>query len=237
MDTTFEFKYWPCDLVPVFSKPVLATLRKDDDCKKGQDIFGMRSIVLAISFDKLIEIPKIITSRNALVFLGFTPTRAQEIWRYIIMVPESLDGPDIERGGAFYFWKDLTEFVDTKIIAARKHADYMHGRAYSKKLLDDIGLTNEVQMQQGLRIKTDDNNNGESNLTCLQAQMPENAVALAKQYIRYRWDLLLGLGDIIAKGGNWKEGIVAKITQDPIDFTALQISESNSWSPWLPPTL
>lgn len=114
------------------------------------------------------------------------------------------------------------------------HADSIHDVACLKKLLDGIGLSNEVQTQV-FRIKKSDNNNNNNNgeavvLTCLQAQLPEDAISLAKQYIKLRWELLFDLEHIIATGGNWKETIVAKFARtDPIDFTALQILELNPW--------
>lgn len=64
-----------------------------------------------------------------------------------------------------------------------------------------IGLTNEVQFK-GLRIK---NNYCEAILTSLRAQMPKDAISLAKQYIKRRWEILVGLQGIITQRENWRE--------------------------------
>ena len=90
-----------------------------------------------------------------------------------------MDGPDIEDGGEYYFWKDTVEFLDVKISLAMEPA--INGGRDSKALLDDVGLTNEVQLLD-LRIKSDDD---ESILISLQAQKPEDALPLAKQYIQH----------------------------------------------------
>lgn len=121
-----------------------------------------------------------------------------------------MDGPDIEDGGEYYFLKDTIEFLDKKISFAKEHAN--NRDRDSKTLLDDIGLTDEVQLQR-LRIISDGK---ESILTCLQAQRPKDALPLAKQYIQHRWEILVGLEDIITKRRNWREDTVTKFTQHPI---------------------
>lgn len=219
MDTEGDFKYWPYDKIPVISETALEMLEKNTDYETGRDGFGGHSIKLII-FDKCIEVPKFLTSKGALAFLGFTHTRAEQLWTYLINVPPSMDGPDIEDGGEYYFWKGTVEFLDVKISLAKEPA-INRGRD-SKALLDDVGLTNKVQLQE-LRITSDYD---ESILTCLQAQMPEDALPLAKQYIQHRWEILVGLEDIITKRVDWREDTVKKFTQHPIDLMAADRAES-----------
>ena len=86
MDTEGEFKYWPYDKIPVISETALKMLEKNFDYETGRDEFGRHSIKLII-FDNYIEVPKFLTSKGALAFLGFTHTRAEQLWEYLINVP------------------------------------------------------------------------------------------------------------------------------------------------------
>ena len=80
-------------------------------------------------------------------------------------------------------------------------------------------------------------NHCEAILTSLRAQMPEDGISLARQCIKRRWEILVGLQDIITQRENWEEEIVRKFAPGPIDFTALHFLELNPWGLWKPPTL
>lgn len=221
MDTESDYKYWPYDDIPIISERVLAKLGGHHEYETAWDTFGERSLKLRI-LDERIELPKYLTSKGALAFLGFTRTHVKELWQYLIHVPEPMDGPDIECGGEHFFWTDIIQFLDDKISSAREAASN-HDRKSAKVLLDHMGLTQKVQMQE-LRITSDD---GQTIVTCLQAQMPKYAFSLAKQYIQQRWIMLLELEDIIDRGGNYRENIAARFTQHPIEMTAVKLPESN----------
>lgn len=220
MDTE-EDKYWLYIRMPVFSKKVLTTLRKHNFCEIRRNIYG-ESLITLIILDKRIELPKYLTSKGALVFLGFTPTLVDELWKHLGNAPEPTDGFDIECGGKFYFWTHTTEFLEKKIAAAKENSN---GHDRTKKILDNLGLTDDVQLQ-GIRIK---GNHCEAILTSLRAQMPEDGISLARQYIKRRWEILVGLQDIITQRENWEEEIVRKFAPGPIDFTALHFLELNPW--------
>lgn len=98
MDTEKEFKYWPDDLIPVIFEPVLAMLAKDDYYMTGKDNFVEHSIILKIS-DKEIKIPKYLTSKKTLAFLGLTPSCVKKLWQDINSDPGWVDGPNIKYGG------------------------------------------------------------------------------------------------------------------------------------------
>lgn len=221
MDTEEELKYWPEDLIPVISKPVLAVLTKDEYYMTGQTNFVEYSMILKLSH-KEIKIPKYLTSKEALAFLGLNPSRVKELWQDLNSNPELLNRSNIESGKGFYVWKIIIKFLEKKSNIT-EHANY-YDRAYSKKVLDDIGLTNEAQLRD-LKIKT---GYGEAILN-LQAQIPKDAIFLAKQYIKHRWEMLAQLEFVIAKRKNWREDVLMRFIQQPFDLTTFYPPESNYW--------
>lgn len=211
MDTQSDFKYWPYDDIPTISERVLAKLEEYNEYERDWDTFGERSLRLLI-LNKCILIPRFLTSKGALVFLGFNRTRVKQIWHNQIRLPEPMDEPDIENGGEHLFWTYIVQFLDDNISSAREYEN--NSTASSQDLLDRVGLTREVQRQE-LRITDAD---GLTILTSLQAQLPKDAVPLAKQYIKHRWAMLVGLEDIIDKRVDFREDIVAKFTRHPIEI-------------------
>lgn len=217
-----EFKYWPKDFIPVISELVLPMLDKDDYHEEGQNLFLNEVIKLTI-LDKNIIIPKYLTSPRALTFLGFTESRARILWRHLKNVATNEDGPNVEGGSGFYFWRDLIKILEKQIIDTMENKD-MHNIAYSRKVLDNIGLTNEVQLQD-IKVTT---GYGEATLN-LRAQIPKDTIPLAKQYITHRWKMLTQLSDIITKKEDWRKEVMLNFAQGPIGLTSLHLPEFNPW--------
>lgn len=215
MDADSDFKYWPCDDINILSERVLTQLAEYNEYERAWDNFGERSLTLII-LGRCIHLPRFLTSKAALAYLGFTRTRVEELWQGQIRVPESMDGPNIECGGEYYFWAFIIQFLDDKISSARENAENGVIRS-SKDLLDDMGLTRNVQRQE-LRVTSGDD---QTIVTSLRAQMPKDALPLAKQYIIQRWAMPLGLNDTIDQRGSLREDIVTKFTQHPIEITAV----------------
>lgn len=218
MDTKKEFKYWPKDVISVISESVLPMLNKNDYHEDGQDFNNLIRLTI---LGKCITIPKYLTSEKTLIFLGFTQSRAKILWQHLTNVPKDMNGPNIENGSGFYFWRDLMKILEVQIANTMENEND-HNRKYTRKVLDNIGLTNEAQFQD-IKLKTD---GGEAIVT-LRYQIPKNTIIIAKQYIKYRWEMLIQLNDIITKKGDWKKEIVMKFTQDPIDLTTLYFPKSD----------
>lgn len=208
-------KYWPHDRnIPVLSESNLAKLREANVLEIMKDPFGEDMLHIkqgVVDF----RLPKMLTSRAALLFMGFTEPQAEKLWKILIKVSSPPVVPNVENGGQWAFWMGVRLWMDDEIFEARTlfRGEEEVYRTY--KILDHVGVTQRCR-QQAFKVIRD----GKEVLTNLQEQKPQDVLYLVKKYIDHRWQMLAKVESLIALENKsvWWPRLVKEVTKSPIDF-------------------
>lgn len=160
------------------------------------------------------QIPKYLTCKGTLEFLGFSEKEIDLIWQYVINRKPPSNEP-IAPYRAYGFWQGINNYLDTKfknLVEENKPIQIMD----SKQILDAIGLRNDVQLQT-LKLTNEGRN---PFYICLQNQNPRYMIQWARRYIRRRWSILADLENHISSrpGDGWLLDIVREFNDKPIDL-------------------
>lgn len=214
---------WPVEKkIPVLSELIFDLLLKKDIIETGEEggklpfnSFGDEIFRLKHNND-LYEIPKVITSKGALLFLGFKTNDIEVLWHYILNRVPPRNEP-VSPYRAYGFWRGINEYLDIKckyLFDQNRDVTIMQ----TKQMLDIIGLRTNVQIQT-LQITND---RKEILYLSLQNQNPRSVVSWARRYIQRRWRVLADLENYITSkpGDGWVLDLVKEIKDKPVDSDA-----------------
>lgn len=209
---------WPMEKkIPVLSELIFNLLLEKDIIETGEeggkqpfDRYGDEIFRLK-HLNDFYELPKAITSKGTLLFLGFKPDNIEVLWQYIHSRVPKRNEPVSPHGG---FWKGINEYLDIKckqLFDQNRLVTVMT----TKQMLDNIGLRTNVQIQT-LQIKNEEK---EILYLSLQNQSPIAAISWARRYINRRWKILADLENYInSKPGNgWVMDLVREFRDKPVD--------------------
>lgn len=209
---------WPVEKkIPVLSELMFNLLLKKDIIETGEEggklpfnCFGDEIFRLK-HLNDFYEIPKVITSKGALLFLGFKPNEIEVLWQYIHNPVPQQKEPISSHGG---FWKKINEYLDIKCKKLLEQNRFVMTMT-TKQVLDTIGLRTDVQIQT-LQVTNDKK---EILYLSLQNQNPISAISWARQYINRRWKILADLENYINSkpGDGWILNLVRELKDKPID--------------------
>lgn len=211
-------KYWPHDKnIPVLSESSIAKLKEARILETGKDPW--KEDFLNINIDGAnLKIPKMLTSRAALLFLGFEVAQAEKLWKMLLNVSSPLVIPNVENGGQWAFWMEVKLWICDEIFEAPGHVQKDKEAFWTKKLLDRVGITQACREQNFKVIK-----DGKVVTTNLKNQKPQDVLYLVKKYIDHRWQILAKMESVIAQGDHseWWPRLRKETTKNPMDFQAV----------------
>lgn len=211
---------WPEEKkIPVLSKFVVDILLKKDNIEIGEEggkipFNGYGEDILRLKHNKnFYEIPKILTSKGTLHFLGFRPSDVEVLWQYIINRRSPSNEP-IAPFRAYRFWIGVNEYLNIKFRTLFERNKYIQVMS-TKHMLDTIGLRNDVQIQT---LKITYEGRGPFYIS-LQNQNPRSVLEWVKRYIHHRWSMLADLETLISSrpGDGWLLDIVREFNEKPLD--------------------
>lgn len=211
--------YWPyAKFIPVLSNEAQSKLENIGALEKGLDIYGDDTLIVKIDGVRHF-IPKFLTSKHALLFLGFTKPRADELWEVLLRVSPPVVIPvvgDAEQA----FWLNLKLWLADEFYIMPRRTGIERDDEYTKTVLDLLGLS-EVARLQRLKIEGD---NGPV-FTSINEQEPKDILPLVQRYIYHRWNLLAHLNKSILAddlgGKGWWTRLKEEFTKDPVDLDVL----------------
>ncbi|MCJ1349884.1 hypothetical protein MMC31_008127 [Peltigera leucophlebia] len=212
--------YWPyAKFIPVLSERALSMLKEKFTVVTGEDNNGDAILRITIN-QKHYVIPRTLTSKRALTFLGFNKERVNDLWDTLINVRPPVVIPSIEDGAAFAFWCELKLWIGDEMYATTKLPETKRNDTWNNTVLSRIGL-NDVARFQGLKIKGEDG----QVYTYIQEQKPQDLLPLIQRYIFHRWALLAKMDEIIINTDvfdtDWWVKLVQEFEQSPVDLDVL----------------
>lgn len=218
--------YWPyAKFLPVLSETAIRILEARGALEKGQDINGEDTLRIKIN-NKVYTIPRILTSKKSLSWLGFTKERVNELWETLLKVSSPMIIPSINDGGEWAFWVEIKLWIGDEIYAISKRSADKRDDAWNNTVLSRIGINDTARLQP-LKIK------GEKGLiyTFIQEQKPQDLLPLIQRYIYHRWHLLSELNKLILVGSShsieagknrdWLTNMGEQFETNPIDLDFL----------------
>lgn len=185
--------------------------------------WGDDALQLTIN-EQSFEIPRNLTSRGTLDFLGFTDTQVEALWTFLKEVdPRASPLAPINEFGT-----RMIEYVDdiTKSMNLRNEEGQLKS---SGELLNALGLTNDVQSRP-VELTSQPGLGGPGQT--LQEIRPDRVLALAKRYIVRRWEFLREMDSLIlSQQEGWWEKIVKGFTQSPIESIQVELASLLDNSP------
>lgn len=208
-------KYWPHDKnIPVLSESTMIKLKEANILEIVKDPWKEDTLNIKSGAMDL-KVPKMLTSRAALLFLGFTIAQAEKLWSILLKVSSPPVIPNVENGGQWAFWMGVKLWMSDEIFDAPRVFQKDQETLWTHKLLDHAGIT-QLCRQQGLKLIRD----GEIVITNLQDQKPQDVLHLVKKYIDHRWQILAQMESVIALGdqSEWLPRLIREATKNPMDF-------------------
>lgn len=212
--------YWPLEkYIPTLSSEALTMLKDKTAVETTEDDQGEDSLKIKIN-DKEHEIPKLLTSKKALSFIGFSKERIDEIWPFLLQVSPPVVIPSVADGPEWAFWFEIKLLIGDVDYATTKMTSTESDDAWNTKVLDRMGMSEEVRMR-GLKIQ------GKESVmfTYLQEQKPQELIPLIQRYIYHRWCVLIKLDSEILAGNSersdWLETLEEEFEQKPINLDVL----------------
>lgn len=201
--------YWPFDKrIPVLSEPAIKKLQDHGVLETGLDNYGEDSLIIVFNSTRHF-IPKYLTSKPALYFLGLNKSRVDELWGDLLKVTPPIVIPSISDGGADPF------FMEIKLWLADEN--YERNDSVTDNVLNHIGLSEAARSQQ-LIIHRD----GGPITTTIHEQKPKDIIPLVEKFISHKWFVLELMDEMIMSGDrhgkDWWTRLVEELTQDPIDL-------------------
>lgn len=195
----------------VLTKQTIEMLESSESIEIGQlGQYGDMTLKLRLSNKHSYQMPEIITSKETLHFLGFTPCEVEQIWSEITPVRSIYKW--VGRG----FIEGILSWIEHKVTEIRwlDDAGKLKG---PKELFDYLGLRNEVQLQI-LKLNSEPERGG-VRLFCPQQLHSECVLVWAKRYIARRLSFLEQLDELICShdGRRWRLYIIEELSERPID--------------------
>lgn len=168
---------WPEEKnIPALSTRIMDVLLTKDIIEIGEEggkipfnCYG--EDILRLKHNKVYyQIPKYLTCKGTLEFLGFSRKEIEVIWQFVINRKPPSKEP-VAPYQAYEFWIGVMIYLDTKfknLVQQNKPIQIMN----SKQILDVIGLRSEVQLQT-LKLTNKEKN---SFYTCLLSQNSEYVI-------------------------------------------------------------
>ena len=212
--------YWPfAKYIPVLSEAAIKKLQDKGVLETGLDIHGEDTLKILIN-NKRHPIPRYLTSKQALLFLGLTKRRVDTLWEDLLKVTPPFVTPSIYEGGQHPFWMEIKLWLADEIDDNPKRSGTEKNDEISDKVLNKIGLDEGARLQS-LMIE---GANGPV-LTSIQEQKPQDILPLVQRLIYHRWLLLAKMEKAIihgdTNGKDWWTRLSEEITKDPINLDEL----------------
>lgn len=218
------FRYWPHDRnIPVLSESTMNKLKEANILEISKD--NWEEDMLNINIDGVQSgMPRMLTSRAALVFLGLTVAQAEKLWKILLKVSSPPVIPNVENGGQWAFWMGVKLWMCDEISEVPGYFQKDQEVSWTNKLLDRAGITKLCREQELKVIR-----GGETVITCLQDQKPKDVLYLVKKYIDHRWQLLAKMESVLARDdpSEWWPRFSREMTKSPIDFQAVYTSDGS----------
>lgn len=216
--------YWPyAKYIPVLSEAAMKKLAEKGVLEVGKDNNGDDSLRIKIK-DKGYVIPRVLTSKKALLFLGFTKEKVDELWNSLIKVNPPVITPSISDGGEWAFWFELKLWIGDEIYAITKRTADKRDDAWNNTVLGRVGLNDSARLHS-LKIK------GEKGqvTTFIQEQKPQDLLPLFQRYIYHRWNILAKLDKLVLSDDNpddifesdWWSRLTEEFEKTPLDLDVL----------------
>lgn len=211
--------YWPyAKFIPVLSNEAQSKLEMIDVLEKGLDVYGDDTLIVKIDGVRHF-IPKFLTSKHALLFIGFTKARADELWEILVKVSPPVTLP-IVGNAEQAFWLHLKLWLVDEFHIMPRSKGSERDDEYTKTVLDLLGFS-EVARLQRLVIEGEDG----PILTTINEQKPQDIFPLVQRYIYHKWNLLAHLNKSILAdklgGKGWWTRLREEFTKDPVDLDVL----------------
>ena len=222
-ETTPRFKnteYWPyAKFIPVLSKAALEILKEKTPIDIVKDNNEEESLRITINH-RFHAIPRILTSKNAISFLGFTKERAEELWQTLVKASPPAFIPTIEDGGEFAFWMELKLAIGDDIYATSKRFADERDDPWNKAVFSRIGLTEAARLQP-LKVTREQG----QTYTYIQEQKPQDLLPLIQRYFFHRWNLLAKMDKMIltghSAGTDWWKKLTEELEKITINLEVL----------------
>ena len=212
--------YWPfAKYIPVLSEAAMKKLQDKGVLETGPDIYGEDTLKILID-NKHHPIPRYLTSKQALYFLGLNKPRVDTLWEDLLRVTPPFVTPSIYDGGQHPFWMEIKLWLADEIEANPKRFGTEKNDEITDKVLNQIGLDKGARLQFVIV--------GGANglfLTSIQEQKPQDILPLVQRFIYHRWLLLAKMDKAIihgdANGKDWWTRLSEEITKNPINLDEL----------------
>lgn len=208
--------YWPHQNIPILSPGTLTLLENANSIETKQDNSGEEYYILKIN-EISYEIPKFLTSKRALIFLGFTTTKIEEIWNYINDPSFPPWKPDITDGREYWFWERFKIWLDDEIDKTNEQILSNRDKSCSKFLLDSIGLTDDTQLKS---LQTTETGSKPVFITLRDRDLSD-IFDWVRHYLERKWSMLQLIECAIVKspqhGNEWLFEIAKEFNENPID--------------------
>lgn len=186
-------EYWPyAKFIPVLSDTALQILKEKGAVELRKDSDEEETMRISAK-NRFYEIPKILTSKKTLSWLGFTKERVDELWDTLIKVSPPVTTPSISDGGAWAFWHEIKLWIGDEMYAITKRTADKKDEEWNNKVLKRIGL-NDSARHKSLKILRREKY---GIYTYIQGSKPQDLLPLVQRYIYYRWNILTQLNKII----------------------------------------
>lgn len=223
-------EYWPfAKNIPVLSDTALRILAEQGALELGRDMDGEEVMWIRIN-NTSYEIPRILTSKKTLTWLGFTKERVDELWKTLIKVSPPVITPTESDGGEWAFWFEIKMWIGDEMYAITKRSADKRDDLWNDKILNRIGFNHSARLKP-LKIK------GDKGLiyTYIQEQKPQDLLPLVQRFIYHRWNMLAHMNKMILRhssygssaGGGGSGGgggidclikMVEQFEMDPVDL-------------------
>lgn len=194
----------------VLTEQTVEILESSKSIEKGlMGQYGDMTFKLILSKTRSYQIPEIITSKETLHFLGFTPFEVDHIWSDITPVR------GISNSTWHEFVRGILNWLEHKTYKITWFDEAGQPKG-PKELLDYFGVRNEVQLQT-LKLNSLPERGG-VRLFCLQQLHSDCVVVWAKRYITRRLSFLEQIDELIDEyHDRWRELLIEELSEKPID--------------------
>lgn len=216
-------EYWPyAKFIPVLSETALRILEEKGALELGQDISGEEGMWIIIN-NTVYEIPRILTSKKTLSWLGFTKERVDELWNTLLKVSPPMITPSISDGGAWAFWLEIKLWIGDEMYAITKRFADKTDDSWNNKVLSRIGFNDSARLKP-LKIK------GEKGLiySSIQEQKPQDLLPLVQRYVYHRWNMLTQMNKMILRHSSYSSSgtdcltkLAEQFEREPIDLDTM----------------
>lgn len=185
-------EYWPyAKFIPVLSDAALQMLKEKGAIEIKQD--DGEEVIRIIVENGHYEIPKILTSKKTLSWLGFTQERVDLLWDTLVKASPPIITPSISDGGGWAFWHEIKLWLGDVIYATTKRTADTTDDEWNDKVLKRIGLSDYARLKS-LRIRGREDY---TLYTYIHQAKPQDLIPIVQRYVYYRWNMLTQMNKMI----------------------------------------